>query len=256
MTPTTQLPTKLCHLIKRPDFEGYGFNLHSEKVKPGQFIGKVDINSPAEVAGLKEGDRIIEVNAVNISHESHKQVVQRIKAMSNEVRLLIIDAHASSKGIRSFPTNIISACNRDDSGKKEKEGVVQATPGCSINISSISTISMTRSFNGDSYSVNDNLNEHNDATTNNANEILLREQGGYSFNSRSCQTTTSVRNAVRSTNTIGEDSCQNERKTSSGGLELSMTAAEMRAKLLSKKKYDPKNETVDLQKKFEIIQKL
>ena len=33
----------------------------------GQFIGKVDPNSPAEAAGLCEGDKIIEVNGVNIS---------------------------------------------------------------------------------------------------------------------------------------------------------------------------------------------
>lgn len=41
-----------------------------------------------------------------------------------------------------------------------------------------------------------------------------------------------------------------------GTLHLPMTAAEMRAKLASKKKYDPKNESVDLKKKFDIIQKL
>lgn len=41
-----------------------------------------------------------------------------------------------------------------------------------------------------------------------------------------------------------------------GSLNLPLTVAEMRAKLASKKKYDPKNESVDLKKKFEIIQKL
>ena len=70
---------RLCHVIKRPDFSGYGFNLHAEKARPGQFIGKVDEDSPAEIAGLREGDRIVEVNGVNISQENHKQVVQRIK---------------------------------------------------------------------------------------------------------------------------------------------------------------------------------
>lgn len=70
---------------------GYGFNLHAEKARPGQFIGKVDENSPAEEAGLKEGDRIIEVNLVNITQENHKQVVQRIKAVANETRLLVVD---------------------------------------------------------------------------------------------------------------------------------------------------------------------
>lgn len=31
---------RLCHIIKRPDFVGYGFNLHAEKAKPGQYIGE------------------------------------------------------------------------------------------------------------------------------------------------------------------------------------------------------------------------
>ncbi len=53
----------------------------------GQFIGTVDENSPAEKAGLLEGDRILEVNGVNIASENHKQVVERIKAISDETRL-------------------------------------------------------------------------------------------------------------------------------------------------------------------------
>ena len=48
---------RLCHITKVPDFDGYGFNLHAEKNKPGQFVGKIDPGSPAEVAGLREGDR-------------------------------------------------------------------------------------------------------------------------------------------------------------------------------------------------------
>ena len=52
---------RLCHIVKWPDFDGYGFNLHAEKNRPGQFIGKVDPGSPAEMAGLREGDKIVEV---------------------------------------------------------------------------------------------------------------------------------------------------------------------------------------------------
>ncbi len=64
---------RLCHVTKWAHFDGYGFNLHAEKARPGQFVGKVDEGSPAEAAGIKEGDRIVEVNGVNISHENHKQ---------------------------------------------------------------------------------------------------------------------------------------------------------------------------------------
>lgn len=83
---------RLGHVKKWSDFNGYGFNLHAEKGKAGQFIGKVDENSPASAAGLKEGDRIVEVNGTNIGNENHQQVVQRIKAVPNETKLLVVDS--------------------------------------------------------------------------------------------------------------------------------------------------------------------
>lgn len=85
---------RLCHLIKWPDFDGYGFNLHAEKTKTGQYIGKVDDDSPAKLAGLREGDKIIEVNSVNISNENHRQVVERIKSIPNETKLLVVEDSA------------------------------------------------------------------------------------------------------------------------------------------------------------------
>ena len=74
-----------------PHFQGYGFNLHAERGKIGDFIGKVDDNSPAQAAGLREGDRIIEVNDVSVQNEEHKEVVTKIKSDPNHVRLLVID---------------------------------------------------------------------------------------------------------------------------------------------------------------------
>ena len=73
LSPDAPAP-RLCHLVKWADFDGYGFNLHAEKSKSGQFVGKVDEHSPAQAAGLREGDRIIEVNGVNIANENHRQV--------------------------------------------------------------------------------------------------------------------------------------------------------------------------------------
>ncbi|GFY66627.1 hypothetical protein TNIN_323421 [Trichonephila inaurata madagascariensis] len=93
LPPDAPIP-RLCHLIKWADFDGYGFNLHAEKSRTGQFIGKVDDDSPAQLAGLREGDRIIEVNGVNIANENHRQVVERIKSISNETKLLVVDEEA------------------------------------------------------------------------------------------------------------------------------------------------------------------
>lgn len=84
-----QLKPRLCHMIKGES--GYGFHLHGEKGKSGQFIRKVEPGSPAEAAALRAGDRVVEVNGVNVEKETHHQVVQRIKAMESETRLLVVD---------------------------------------------------------------------------------------------------------------------------------------------------------------------
>lgn len=124
---------RLCHLRRWPDFTGYGFNLHCDKNKPGQFIGKVDDHSPAQSAGLREGDRIIEVNYVPIGNENHKQVVARIKEgvsrdgakHDDEVILLVVDADTdayykhNSIVVRSRDPNVekLSTMERSTSGR-------------------------------------------------------------------------------------------------------------------------------------------
>ncbi|KAF5275363.1 hypothetical protein FQR65_LT04191, partial [Abscondita terminalis] len=156
--------SRLCHIMKWDNFDGYGFNLHAEKGKPGQYIGKVDDGSPAEAAGLRQGDRILEVNGESIANKTHKQVVEAIKGLPNETKLLVVDPH-------------------------EEEVQVQ-------HITEVPQITEKQ--------INNNPPP---------NEI------------------------------------------ENGPLKLNMTAAELRAKLKEKKKYDPKKEAIDFKKKFDIVQK-
>lgn len=81
---------RLCHLKKGPS--GYGFNLHSEKSKPGQFIRAVDEDSPAQRAGLRPKDKIIQVNGMSVVGMQHSEVVAAIKAGGDECSLLVVDA--------------------------------------------------------------------------------------------------------------------------------------------------------------------
>lgn len=80
---------RLCCLEKGPN--GYGFHLHGEKGKVGQFIRLVEPGSPAEKAGLLAGDRLVGVNGENVEKETHQQVVSRIRASPSAVRLLVVD---------------------------------------------------------------------------------------------------------------------------------------------------------------------
>lgn len=91
MSPIIEGSVRKCLVKKWSDGAGYGFNLHAEMGKSGHYIGKVDASSPAEKADLREGDRIVEVNNVNVGNENHKQVVSRIKAGGESVWLLVVD---------------------------------------------------------------------------------------------------------------------------------------------------------------------
>ena len=94
VSATSPSNPRLCHIVKWPDFQGYGFNLHAEKDKPGQYIGSVDNDSPAEDADLRQGDRIVAVNGENVESKTHQEVIMLIKAGGDETQLLVVDKEA------------------------------------------------------------------------------------------------------------------------------------------------------------------
>lgn len=84
LSPQRELRPRLCAMKRGPN--GYGFNLHSDKSKPGQFIRSVDPDSPAEASGLQAQDRIIEVMPLlvpgrlhprNLPPRRHRQLLGR-----------------------------------------------------------------------------------------------------------------------------------------------------------------------------------
>lgn len=72
MAAPESLRPRLCRLVRGE--QGYGFHLHGEKGRRGQFIRRVEPGSPAEAAALRAGDRLVEVNGVNVEGETHHQV--------------------------------------------------------------------------------------------------------------------------------------------------------------------------------------
>lgn len=218
---------RLCYVKKRADFDGYGFNLHAEKGRPGQYIGKVDESSPAESAGLRQGDRIIEVNNHNIGTETHKQVVERIKSVPNETRLLVIDPRADLSDPQQLShvektKESLKGYNNNDSNNSnnntEKPTVMDEPDSPKPTSPNLEKIfpKMT-----------------NQISINNGNHSPTMENG----NSSPTSTMPSTNGSVKTLN-------------------LHMSAAEFRSQLKSKKKYDPKSDSVDLRKKYDMIQKM
>ncbi|XP_063220246.1 Na(+)/H(+) exchange regulatory cofactor NHE-RF1 [Bacillus rossius redtenbacheri] len=233
---------RFCHIIQVKTFDGYGFNLHAEKNKPGQFIGKVDEGSPAEAAGLKEGDRIIEVNGVSIVNENHKQVVQRIKSIPNETKLLVVDAEADSY----YKTNDIPING---------------------NLSNILYLKTPVPNDSDPENADEDRDKNlEDVQSQKSGELgISGDQDVSGFDDSAATTPFSERKISQDFHgdsaNMGDSSLESnasEDKTleHNNSLNLSMTAKELRAQLASRKKYDPKKESMDFKKKFDIVQKL
>ncbi|XP_042619424.1 Na(+)/H(+) exchange regulatory cofactor NHE-RF2-like [Cyprinus carpio] len=84
-----ELRPRLCYVTKGD--RGYGFHLHGDRNRGAQYIRRIEPGSPADLSGLRSGDRVVEVNGENVEGETHQQVVQRILEVEHRTRLLVVD---------------------------------------------------------------------------------------------------------------------------------------------------------------------
>ncbi|XP_028657032.1 Na(+)/H(+) exchange regulatory cofactor NHE-RF3 [Erpetoichthys calabaricus] len=88
MAGTTPKP-KLCYMVK--DKSGYGFSLKTIKNVSGIFMTDVKASGVADKAGVKNNDRLIEINSENVEKCTHEQAVAKIKQAGNSVVFLLVD---------------------------------------------------------------------------------------------------------------------------------------------------------------------
>merc|ERR1711915_449586 len=215
-------------LTKKEGQDGYGFSLYKKKNTPGQFIGAVESGSPAEEAGLREGDKLIEVNEVNVTQESHKQVVQRVRELPSEVTLLVVDSECDDyhKEKKIKINNLLPHVLRTSS-KREQSSLSECYETLEKKFHAISII-------GDGHdSDSDSVEKHYDSSSN-VSSLEKSEQSGTTNSLRSIPSPTLVE-----------------------GLNLPSTAKEMRERIINTKKRDPRKEdSGDWQAKHSIVESL
>ncbi|XP_057266466.1 Na(+)/H(+) exchange regulatory cofactor NHE-RF3 [Pezoporus wallicus] len=111
------LQPRECKVTKTPQ-KTYGFYLRVEKDTAGHLIRNVAKNSPAEKAGLKDGDRVLRVNGVFVDKQEHAQVVEIVKNSGNSVVLLVLDDASYQKAEKE-------GLNLEELGQKVSTGQQQ-----------------------------------------------------------------------------------------------------------------------------------
>lgn len=100
-TTTVTSGPRLVRIVKSDS--GYGFNvrgqvseggqlrsINGELYAPLQHVSAVLPGGAADRAGISKGDRILEVNGVNVEGATHKQVVELIRAGERELVLMVL----------------------------------------------------------------------------------------------------------------------------------------------------------------------
>uniref|UniRef100_UPI0037E9AA1B NHERF family PDZ scaffold protein 4b n=1 Tax=Semicossyphus pulcher TaxID=241346 RepID=UPI0037E9AA1B len=92
---------RLC-VLRREEGESYSFHLRVESGREGHIIRNVVSGGVAERCGLRDGDRLLEVNNCYVDDVSHPEVAAKIKMSGNQLCLLVLDGEeyeqALSKG--------------------------------------------------------------------------------------------------------------------------------------------------------------
>ncbi|XP_006861755.1 PREDICTED: Na(+)/H(+) exchange regulatory cofactor NHE-RF3 [Chrysochloris asiatica] len=96
---TSTFNPRECKLAKQ-EGQSYGFFLRIEKDTDGHLVRVIEKGSPAEKAGLQDGDRVLRINGVFVDKEEHMQVVDLVRNSGNSVTLLVLDGNSYEKAIK------------------------------------------------------------------------------------------------------------------------------------------------------------
>ncbi|XP_038613715.1 Na(+)/H(+) exchange regulatory cofactor NHE-RF3 isoform X2 [Tachyglossus aculeatus] len=88
-----------CQLTK-DDGQSYGFYLRIEQDTVGHLVRVVEPGSPAERAGLQDGDRVLRVNGTFVDQDGHTKTVELIRSCGNTVTFLVLDGPSYEEAVR------------------------------------------------------------------------------------------------------------------------------------------------------------
>uniref|UniRef100_A0A3B1KAJ8 PDZ domain containing 1 n=1 Tax=Astyanax mexicanus TaxID=7994 RepID=A0A3B1KAJ8_ASTMX len=83
--------------LNKREGQSYGFFLRIEQGEDGHLIRALEMGGPAELAGLKDGDRIVRVNGTYVDNLEHSQVAEMVKKSGMSVTFHVLGEEAYKK---------------------------------------------------------------------------------------------------------------------------------------------------------------
>ncbi|KAJ8280580.1 hypothetical protein GJAV_G00056480 [Gymnothorax javanicus] len=87
-------------LLTRKQEDSFGFYLHVEKGQQGHMIREVEPWSVADRSGLRNGDRLLEVNEEFVDDVEHHKVARRIEACGLQLCFLVLGGREYEEAVR------------------------------------------------------------------------------------------------------------------------------------------------------------
>ncbi len=115
---------RVCNLISRPDYQGFGFTMRANEKGPHQ-ISNVEKDSPAMLAGLQSNDLILKVNDVSIVGERYSKTVTLIKneLEKGRLKLEVIEPSLCPPDVRNAILSAPSATSTVASRRSRGDGL-------------------------------------------------------------------------------------------------------------------------------------
>ncbi|KAK3508940.1 hypothetical protein QTP70_013759 [Hemibagrus guttatus] len=79
-------------VLKKEEGESFGFHLRLETGHPGHVIRQVELMGVAEKSGLRDGDRLLEVNEKFVDDVDHMEVTRLIRMSGPQLCLLLLSS--------------------------------------------------------------------------------------------------------------------------------------------------------------------
>ncbi|XP_012720721.2 PDZ domain containing 3b isoform X2 [Fundulus heteroclitus] len=126
---------RLC-ILKREEGDTYGFNLRLERGSHGHVIRNVVPGGIAARSGLRDGDRLLEVNNCYVEDVPHPEVARKIKLSGQQLCLLVLDGEEYEQSVaRGQDLRLLSGTLDEEPCKPPRLCHITKDPASGLGIS-------------------------------------------------------------------------------------------------------------------------